>query len=82
MYFFNLHTVKIVAPTSNSPAPITYRSNPSGGAAINGSIITLNSSPVRIYAEQIAIGNYSAASVSILLMWNDDPPPDAIISHP
>jgi hypothetical protein len=65
-------TVRIIAPTSNSPAPITYSLNPSGAGSINGSAVTLTD-PCTISAKQEAgIFNeveYSAASASITLKW-------------
>jgi hypothetical protein len=65
-------TVRIIAPTSNSPAPITYSLNPSGAGSINGSAVTLTA-PCTISAKQEAgIFNeveYSAASASITLKW-------------
>jgi hypothetical protein len=65
-------TVRIIAPTSNSPALITYSLNPSGAGSINGSAVTLTA-PCTISAKQEAgIFNeveYSAASASITLKW-------------
>ena len=77
-------TVKIVAPISTSSAPITYRCDPPDNASINdgSSIITLIESPVRIYAEQAAFGDYTSGSVSINLTWVQATPPDEEISSP